>query len=392
MKDENKVFYLLMITSFTLSVGLSAVIPIQPLFMVEVGATELELGLIFAFSSLLGLFSRIPLGILSDKIGRWIMIIITSVINIVSLIAYFLVNSVVWFYPITVLDAMTWGFFAPSAISLVSDTVSPERMGSVMGLYYTSLGLGQFIGPLVCSGLTTYTTYRKTFFILTIFPIAGLLATLGWRSIDVSKKHDEVDFSKENLRVMDTFKRILRSRNVIGVGISRMLFSLSSSIIDTIFSVWANSELFFTSAMISILFSVRGATNTSIRIPIGRLVDKIGKKIPLLLAFCLAATGFLIFSVTNNFYIILIAMALYGLAWGIRIVPDTAILTESTDLKDRELAFAFMMTMFAMGRSIGSFVAGVTYTVLPMSIILQMAAGVLFSAVVVLSVAIKKED
>jgi len=380
-----------MITSFTLSVSLSAVMPIQTLFMVEVGTTEFELGLIFALSSLLGLFSRIPLGILTDKIGRWIMIIITSALNIASLIAYFLVNNVVWFYPITILEVMIWGFFAPSAISLVTDTASPERIGRVMGLYYTSLGLGQFIGPLVCSGLTTYMTYRYTFLILSIFPIAGLLATLGWKSIDISQKRERGEVPKEDRRIADTFKRILRSRNVIGIGISRMLFSLSSSIINTIFAVWANSELLFTSAMISILFAIRGAANTSIHIPIGRVVDKIGKKNPLLLSFFLVAIAFLIFSVTKNFYIIFIAMVLYGLAWGIRIVPDTAIITESVDLKDRELAFAFMMTMFALGRSIGSFVAGVTYTILPMSIILQIGAGVLFSAVVVLVATIREK-
>ena len=392
MKVGNKVLYSLMVTSFTLSVSMNAVMPIQPLFMVEVGATELELGLIFAFSSLLGLASRIPLGILSDRIGRWIMIIIASFIQFASLVSFSLANGVVWFYPLMALWAMIWGFFGPSAVSLVLDMASSERIGRVMGLYYTSIGLGQFIGPLVCSVLTPYMTYRKMFLGLSILPVAGLLVTMGGKSMVRSKRRVErVEVSEESQRIVDSFKSILRSRNVVGLCLSRVAFSISAAVIGTLFSVWAKTELLFTPSMISILFSARGAANSSVRMPIGRIVDKIGKKTPILIAFSLATTAFLIFSVTGDFAVILIAMAIYGLAWGMRIVPDTAILTASVEPRDRGLALAILMSMFGVGRSVGSFVAGVTYTVLPMSTILQMAAGILFSGVVILAATIREE-
>lgn len=390
MDMEDKVLYLLMVASFTLSVGVNSITPIQPLFMVEVGATEIELGLIFAVSSLLGLASRIPLGILSDRIGRWIMIIIASVIQFISLISFSFVDSVVWFYPLMSLQSMIWAFFAPSAVSLASDMASSGKIGRIMGVYYTSIGLGQFIGPLVCGILTNYMTFREIFLILSIFPVVGLFATMGWKSRKGIKRGVEiVEFPEKSERIIDSFKRIFRSRNVIGLCLSRVIFSISVAVVRTLFSVWAKTELFFTSAMISILFSVRGVTNSSARIPTGRIVDKIGKKIPILIAFSLAVIAFLIFSVTTNYTIIIVAMAIYGLAWGMRIVPDTTILTDNVEYRDRGLALAILMSMFAMGSSMGSLVAGVAYTLLPMATIFQMIAGILFLGVIVLFTTIK---
>lgn len=125
--------------------------------------------------------------------------------------------------------------------------------------------------------------------------------------------------------------------------------------------------------------------------PVGRIIDEIGKKKPILLAVSLAATTFLIFSVTNDFVIILVAMALFGLAWGMRIILDTAILTTSVESGDRGLALSILMSMFAVGNSVGSFVAGVTYTLLPMALIFQISSAILVSGVIILAVTIKEE-
>ena len=61
----NKGLYLLMSTSLTVSMSLNAITPIQPLFIIENGASNVELGLILAVSSMFALVSRIPLSIFS---------------------------------------------------------------------------------------------------------------------------------------------------------------------------------------------------------------------------------------------------------------------------------------------------------------------------------------
>jgi MFS family permease len=326
---------------------------------------------------------------LADRINRWIIIFTASIIQLVSLLLFSFVGSVVWFYPLMILQSLVFGLFAPSSVAVVSDMATPEKIGSVMGVYFTAMGLGQFIGPLVTSFLSTYLIYRQMFLVLTLLPVVGLLATLSWKSQVKHTKKVAPAVAKEQKNLTASFKRIFRSRNLLGLCLSRVIFSLSVGVIGALFSVWTKKDLLFTTAMIALLFAARGVANTTIRIPAGRIVDRIGKKIPLLFAFSLVTLAFLIFSVTDNFLAIFLAMAIHGLAWGLRIIPDTAIMTESVTSRDKGLALAILMSMFGLGSAIGSFTAGAAYSLLPMSTIFQIFAGVLFCGVILIAIIIK---
>jgi DHA1 family multidrug resistance protein-like MFS transporter len=265
-------------------------------------------------------------------------------------------------------------------------------MGRVMGLYYTSIGLGQFTGPLLSSVLTQYLNLRQMFLALSILPIVGMIFTLQLKSTEkIEKRFGGKEAPLKNRGLINSLRRIFSSKNVLGLCLSRVAFSFSAAIIATLLSVWAKTELQFTTSMISILFSARGATNTLIRIPIGRIIDKIGNKKPILFAFSLATITFLTFSVSTDFTLILVAMCIYGLAWGMRIVPDTAILATSVGSEDKGLALAILMSMFALGNSAGSYVAGATYNVLSMNLIFLMSAIILVFGIIILTVFIKEK-
>jgi MFS family permease len=382
MKAKNRGFYLLMLTSITLSMGVNAVTPLQPLFIVDVGASNLELGLIMSISSLIGLISRIPLGILSDRVGRRIMMLLASLVQFASLLSFAFVTDVAQFYPLMALQALIWGFFGPSAIALASDMASADRIGRVMGLYYTSVGFGMFIGPLVSSVLAEYLVYRQMFLVLTVLPMTGLLSTLRQRPLFRGfRVFDESDAPP----VATSLRRVLSSRNVIGLCLSRVTFSLAAAIVGTLLAVWAKTELLFTASMISILFSARGAANFLVRTPTGSIVDRFGKRGPTIFAFALTALVFLLFSQTTHYLALILIMVLYGVAWGIRVVADTAILMTSVESRDKDIALALLMAMFALGNSVGALLAGVAYTVLPMAQIFQLSAGLLVVGVVVLA-------
>lgn len=379
-------------TSLTVSMSLNAIAPIQPLFIIENGATNVELGLILAVSSLTALVSRIPLSIVADRVGRRRMITMASLIQFISLVSFVFVTDVMWFYPLMVLQSMIWGLFGPSVISLVSDLASLDKMGRVMGMYYTSIGLGQLLGPLLSSILTQYLNLRHMFLSVSILPIVGLLCTMQLKStVKLEKRGAGQTGQLNNRGVVNSLKTIFRSKNIIGLSLSRVTFSFSAATIATLLTVWTKTELHFTTSMISLLFAARGATNTFIRMPIGSIIDRIGKKKPILFAFSLATMTFLTFSVSTDFMFLLLAMAIYGLAWGMRIVPDTAILTSSVRSEDRGLALAILMSMFALGNSAGSYVAGVTYTVLPMNLIFLLSAIILVLGTIILTVFIKEK-
>lgn len=392
MRLFNKKMYLVILTGFTVFMVISAVRPIQPLFMLEVGATEVEISMIFAISSGISLIARIIIGALSNRIGRRNMIIITSLIQFSYMIMFFIVNDVIWLYFIMTLQLLTFAFFGPSAISLISDEVSSNRIGKVMGTYYTFMGLGQFLGPLISGILTEYLKFRQIFLILSILPIVGLIATIQWKS---TKKSENIVYrknSEEDQRIMNSFRNILRTRNVIGICLSRITWTISTVIINTLFPIWAKNDLLFTTYMVSILFSASGAINAFIRMPVGIIVKKVGLKKLLILCYSLAAIAFLIFSLTSEFIIFLVAMILFGLAWGIGVVSDGIILTISVNPKDKSLAIAIASAVMTVGNSLGSYTTGVLYNVLSISTIFQISSTVLLLGVFILIVTIREKQ
>ena len=341
---------------------------------------------IMAISSLIGLVSRIPLGILSDRVGRRIMILLASLVQFVSLLSFAFVTDVAMFYPLMALQALIWGFFGPSAIALASDMASADRIGRVMGIYYTSVGFGMFIGPLMSSVFAEYLAYRQMFLVLTVLPMLGLISTLSLKPLF---RGFQVFDDDDALPVTASLRRVLTSRNVIGLCLSRVTFSLSAAIVGTLLAVWAKTELLFTTSMISILFAARGAANFLVRSPTGSIVDRIGKRGPTIIAFALTAIVFLLFSLTTQYFVMILIMVLYGVAWGIRVVADTAILMTSVESRDKDIALALLMAMFALGNSVGALLAGVAYTTLPMTQIFQLSAGILVFGVVILASVVK---
>lgn len=392
MRLFNKKSSLVILTGFTVFMVISAVRPIQPLFMLEVGATEAEVSLIFAISSGISLIARIIIGALSNRIGRRNMIIITSLIQFSYMILFFIVNDVVWLYFIMTLQLLTFAFFGPSAISLISDEVSSNTIGKIMGTYYTIIGFGQFIGPLISGILIEYLKYRQIFLVLSILPIVGLLATIQWKS---NQKSENIHFrkdSEEEQRIVNSFRKILRSRNVIGICLSRVTWAISTVVINTLFPIWAKTDLLFTTYMVSILFSASGAINAFTRMPIGIIVNKVGLKNLLILCYSLAAIAFLIFSLTSEFIIFLAAMVLFGLAWGIGVVSDGIILTVSVNPKDKSLAIATASAVMTAGNSLGSYTTGVLHNILSMSTIFQISSAVLLLGVIILIVTIRERQ
>jgi MFS family permease len=183
----NRRLFLVLLSGFIVFMVFNGIKPIQPLFMVEVGATEVEVGLIFAFSSIVSLLIRIPMGAITDRIGRRTMIMVTLFFQFITTTLFFFVNDVVWFYFLITLQVMSTPLFNPAAISLVSDDASSETISRIMGIYYTFMGFGRLVGPIFSGVLTEHMSFRQVFLVISALPVFGLLAATRWKEEKLQK-------------------------------------------------------------------------------------------------------------------------------------------------------------------------------------------------------------
>ena len=178
--------------------------------------------------------------------------------------------------------------------------------------------------------------------------------------------------------------RVLKNTNVLALCSCRVLFAITTSIFATVFSVYAKDTLLIAASLVSVLFMIRGSTNTFIRLPSGKISDRIGRKKPILLSYALVSVIFYLFSETISFIAFALIMALYGFAWGLRVAPETALISDLVENKDANVGIALLQTMFPIGNTIGSLLAGWLAQLVPISTVFKISSLIIVPAIIIL--------
>ena len=87
-----------------------------------------------------------------------------------------------------------------------------------------------------------------------------------------------------------------------------------------------------------------------------------------------------------NLYVIIFSFIIYGVGFGIRIVIMSALAGDSVPPEDVGLAMALLFAATDTGSAVGSIIAGVASTFLPIPVIFQISAGMLLVVIPILSI------
>lgn len=249
-----------------------------------------------------------------------------------------------------------------------------------MGLYFTSIAAALFVGPLIASVLTVFFSLRQLFLFSVIFPVASLAVFLMMtRPSDLEGVSGDTGVLADDppVSIGGSLSRILRNRIFASMCIARIAFSFSMGVFSIVYPVFASEGLGLTASAISLLFTFRGVTNMVIRIPAGRLSDRIGRRKPFIIAYAIVISAYAILAYAENFGLLVITMALFGVGWGMRIAPSMALVSESVGDEDRTLTLSVFMTMFDLGSMIGSLLVGFTGAFISPQTLLQICALVM---------------
>ncbi len=332
--------------------------------------------MIISLLSFTAIAAKIPLGVLAERIGRWPIIPAVAIGQTVSLLFYSMVPDPTWFYPIRIFHALVLAAFAPTALAITQDLAPPNKRGDTMGRFLTSIGIASTFGPFLCTLLVDYVNYAQLFQIASIIPLIGLAPLLLIRR---NERPRVGSHERTRLNILGSLKAIVSSRNMLVLSYLRLAFSFTYAFFITLFAVHAQENLLLTSSLIALLFGIRGTTNMLSRIPSGRLADKVGCKIPIILSFALLAIVFLTLSETANLYLLAFSMIIYGAAHGMRAVTEWSMLGDWAPQEAGNIATAYLSTMFNVGAALGAVAAGALSLVLNIQTIFKLASLLLLS-------------
>ncbi len=376
-----KQLYLLTITTITLFLATEAIQPILSLYITAKGATTFELGLIISILSFVAIAAKIPLGILAERVGRWPIIPAAALGQTISLILYSVVQSPTWFYPIRIFHAIILAAYAPTALAITQDLSPYGKKGTTMGVFLTSVGATTTIGPLLCTFLINYFTYEQLFQITSIIPLFSLMPFL--LMIRDKGSFNKVDNERSKQTLKQSLIAITSSKNILILSYLRLSFSFANAFLITFFAIHAEENLLLSSSIIALLFGIKGAASMVSRIPSGKLADKIGYEYPIIISFILLTVAFLTFSETENIFLVTLAMILYGAAHGMRAVSEWAMLGDHAPLEARNIATAYLSTIFNVGAAFGAVFAGALSIILNIPSIFKLASIIILSGAII---------
>lgn len=375
---EMRELYTILGTNFFLWTGWLALAPIFPLHIVDLGFSYFDLGLLMAMPSFFSIFLRLPIGIVANKIGKNRIVLFALAIQSLSFLLLGFLSDLGSLFAVQVLQGIALAFFPPVITAIIYDLAIPTSRGRMFGVFFTSIGLAMISGPLLSSLLLQFLDFNSFFMLLGLFPaIAFVIYFIG-------SNRDQSPVEKYN-RGISSIGRVLKIRSVLALCSCRVLLAITASIFAAVFSIYARDVLLITSYLVSVLFTIRGMINTLLRLPSGKISDRIGRKTPIILSYVILACVFYLFSETKNFITFMLIMALYGFAWGLRVAPETALISDLVNSEDVSVGIALLQTTFPLGATVGSFLAGWLAQIVSIPTILKMSSLIIVPAIIILS-------
>ncbi|MFQ6075365.1 MAG: MFS transporter [Candidatus Bathyarchaeia archaeon] len=124
-----------------------------PIYGTRLGLDKTSVGVLVGISGAVNTILLLPSGVLSDRLGRRLMLTAGLSLFSVSVVGYILSKSFLTLVVPSVLFGVASAIVGPSRIVAVTDYAKPGEKGTAMGAYRTFQSLALVLGPMVAGAL-----------------------------------------------------------------------------------------------------------------------------------------------------------------------------------------------------------------------------------------------
>ena len=355
---------------FIVSLGFGLIFPLFPVYATNLGASALEIGIIFAaFVLTRALFSP-TFGNLSDRVGRKRLILVGSSLYVVFAIWFTIPETWIGLVVVRgfqgVASAMVW----PVSEALIIDSTPPNERGAAMGKIVMASNLGFVIGPFAGGGLVMLAqdtlgfadmdSYRFPFYFTAI--LAAIATLMVWVYVTDARRPDGV-------RRRVTFRSMLkpegidsaRVRDIRVLYLNATMEGFSFSSIGPLMVLFLEYRFELGPEWISILIGISMGLGALIAFPSGRLSDRIGRKKVFILGGLVAFTATMLIPTTWSLVLIVALLGARSMAFQVASPALRALQADIVPEEVRGKLIGVLESMSALGAVIGAPIGGFVF-------------------------------
>jgi len=282
------------LSTFILSVGMSQLVPILPLYIASLGMEDPKeiaqwAGMVFGSNFItLAIFSPIW-GRLSDKYGRKPMVLRATAALAVIMTCMGLAQNVYQMVGLRLFQGALSGYQA-AIIPLIAQSTPADHSGWALGMFFTCQVTGTLLGPIFGGWLSEFVGYRQNFFCMAAF------CTLSFFSLCLLKENFHPQPQALTLTLKQAWHKLPQPQLLIGLAVTTFVLQFSLMSIEPIITVYI-AQLVKGQEHIALIagavFSCSGLASMLTASRIGKLGDKIGSEKVLLASLLLGALSFI---------------------------------------------------------------------------------------------------
>ena len=289
-----------------------------PLYVQALGGTAASIGLIGAVEMVARGLVQIPGGYLADKYGRRWLISTMTFVAAMGRIFYVLAPSWEWI----LLGAVTVGvtnIYGPALNAIVADSVPKEKRGMAFSIINLIASVSTTPAPLIAGLLYVQMGLVPSMRLGYGLMMAGFLgaALMRTRLKETVEKPTRINLSEmtasypRSMREsVNVWKLVPRSAFVLFVANTMTSFIIGT--FQPVFTLYIIKDLGIGEVPFSYIMTALFVSMIVLAIPSGKIIDKVGKKKPLIAAFLLWAVAVPLF-IWGDFWRLIMAMSLVGL-------------------------------------------------------------------------------
>ena len=247
-----------------------------PLYAHDLGASRFEVGALFSAATLAAAILSLPAGVLVDRFGPRSSLAISLVLTAISQVATALTPSVAPLFLWQIVGGLAAGFQQSALFSAVTESVSRSRLGQAMGWLTFSMQVGFFSGPAVAGLALRWIDVRADIAVTTallIFTVPGAIAASNTRQ-----------HTGQGLSLREPLRALVRQSAFAPVTLGLLGMTLSWGTVGAFLPIFGKEALGLPGSQVGYLLAIQAVVNGASRIPAGRLVDRMQRRWPIVLA------------------------------------------------------------------------------------------------------------
>ncbi len=303
----SKDFILVMVIATLASTAITTQMGTLPLYVASLGGSTAVSGAIVGILGISALIFRFPTGVLLDRYGRRVLLIVGLAILLVDFSLLNVFRTLLMLFCLRFLQGIGNGIQTTSTSTLAADLIPPGRLQTGLGYFSLAQVVPSAIGPLIGLSVVEHFGYRMLFVVGVVLTAAALALSLLLTDRGVPGR---ASASGKDERSHDGGSLALLMRPGI---------LLPSTVMFVVFCAAAGVTAFVAQfavvegiANAGVYFVVASASTVMVRLFISPQLIRFRQSVVVLVSLTMVCATFFLVASAQNLGVLLLAAALYG--------------------------------------------------------------------------------